>query len=176
MGCLVGCSRLFKVASLILFLGLIVNAIGFASPFWSNRSPDIEGLWQICGNGVCEGTVFNPLSSSDWFIANQVLQTVGLGLAFIGVIIALSIMCSACLFNCFNTCGILLTIHALLAAILLIAGLTLYGVQAKILDASINFLFAFWLTLAAGGLYLVSGILFSVSVDRDWKHDDDAVE
>lgn len=148
-----------KVAFVCIFLGFVLNIVGFALPYWTSSFLGHQGLWQYCfGDGIGDNCYKHNILS-DWFESVRTFEAIGFIASIVTVLFVILYVCVS------KTSGS--KIVAILSSLLSIgtAGVVLLGIFIYLGKMDLDYIsWALGLSVAGGILFGLSGILLIISI------------
>ncbi|XP_076437563.1 uncharacterized protein LOC143276800 [Babylonia areolata] len=154
----------------LLVMTNLAAIIAFATPYWIKLGMRINrGLWAYCGPSVCtwvfQDTVYYMQEQdSAWWRVTQGFMCISLALTLFALLVATVALCCEC-----KGCNSSAVVSGILfvAALVLGVAVTVFGICANYhlsvdLDSMRQFSWSFWLTIAASGLALVTGMVYAL--------------
>ncbi|WAR00083.1 hypothetical protein MAR_024455 [Mya arenaria] len=132
-------SVIWIIAAVLLFIALVLHVVGVATDYWVNVLGIHSGLWRTCALGTCAYAGTDV--TTDWLKGTQAVEIIGLLLGFIALLAISVILCFPKLYRW----RAIALVSALLAGVLIIVGVIIYG--AKVED---NLDYSFGLCCCAG--------------------------
>jgi hypothetical protein len=164
---------LMGIAFTITFIAFILSFIAFFSPFWivELNAFYTTGLWGRCDSPdtICiwfmERDFAWEKSIPDWHVAAQVLYSIGIGLLFIALMLAVGQLIFRCC-KMFFMLPIFIGFIILIATVFELLSITVFGIGAyRTFEVSLNswvgrFEWAFYVGIAALFIDSLAGVVF----------------
>ncbi|XP_052761373.1 uncharacterized protein LOC128204072 isoform X5 [Mya arenaria] len=149
-------STMIKVVFILSILGVILQLVGFATPYWNNYPSSHRGLWKACHETFHGSQCGSYYGEPGWLKATQAFETLGF-IAAVAALILIVLYVFVPATSGKRIVFILSMVACFIAAGCILLGIIIYGTK---MDYNLSWSFA--LCCIAGIIFAVAGLLLAI--------------